>query len=391
MKLTPFISIVSPLRWFLAGFLALGLAGCGGDNDREPFETRTLSASLSGSQEVPRTPSTATGSGTLTMDLPSRAIRGSIVITGMTATMAHIHTGEAGANGPIIVDLTQTSPGTWSVPAGATLTEAQAAAFSAGALYYNAHSVAFPNGEIRGQIGREVFAVPMSPSQEVPPPASTASGKGLLVLDPATRKFRASITVTGTTANAAHIHEAPAGTNGPIIFPFTESAPGSGVWVAAADATMTEAQVATLRAGGFYFNAHSVAFPAGEIRGQIGREVIAVAMSPSQEVPPPASTATGRGLLVLDPATRRFTASIAVSGMTANAAHIHQAPAGSNGPIIFPFTESAPGSGVWVAAADATLSEAQLASMRAGGMYFNAHSVAHPAGEIRGQIPAFTP
>ena len=390
MKLARFVSIVSPVKWFLAVVLALGLAGCS-DNDDDRQETTTFSAALSGTQEVPRNPSTATGIGTLALDLPSRTIRGNIVIAGMTATAAHIHVAEAGVNGPVIVDLIQTSPGTWSVPLGATLTEAQAAALSAGGLYFNAHSVAFPGGEIRGQIGREVFAVPVSPSQEVPSNASTASGRGLLVLDPATRKFKASITITGMTATAAHIHQAPAGSNGPVIFPLTETATGSGVWVAAADASMTEAQVASLRAGGLYFNAHSVAFPGGEIRGQIGREVIAVSMSPLQEVPPPASTATGRGLLVLDPETRRFTASVTVSGMTATAAHIHQAPAGSNGPVIFPLTETAAGSGVWVAAADASMTEAQLVVLRAGGMYFNAHSVAFPGGEVRGQINAFTP
>ena len=125
----------------------------------------------------------------------------------MTATVAHIHTGEVGVNGPIIVNLTETSPGTWTVPAGSTLTEAQATAFANGGLYVNAHNVANPNGEIRGQIGREVFNAQMSPAQEVPPPVSTATGTGVLSLDPATRKFTARITVTGMTCdNGPHPH-----------------------------------------------------------------------------------------------------------------------------------------------------------------------------------------
>jgi hypothetical protein len=94
-----------------------------------------------------------------------------------------------------------------------------------------------------------------------------------LILDPATRKFTARITVTGMAVTAAHIHEAAPGVKGPIIFPLSETAAGSGTWVSAPDATLSVAQLATLRAGGLYFNAHSVAFPNGEIRGQIGRSV----------------------------------------------------------------------------------------------------------------------
>ena len=36
-----------------------------------------------------------------------------------------------------------------------------------------------------------------------------------------------------------------------------------------AQGTLTPAQLATMRAGGFYFNVHSPTFTGGEIRGQI--------------------------------------------------------------------------------------------------------------------------
>ena len=122
MKFTRLIAIANSLNWFIAGLLAFGLAGCSNSGGDHHQETTTLAATLAGSQEVPRTPTTATGTGTLSLDLPSRAIRGSSVVSGMTATMAHIHVDVAGVNGFIVVDLTQTSPGTWSVPPGATLT-----------------------------------------------------------------------------------------------------------------------------------------------------------------------------------------------------------------------------------------------------------------------------
>jgi hypothetical protein len=66
--------------------------------------------------------------------------------------MAHIHLGAPGVAGPIIIPLTLTAGNVWSVPPNAVLTADQMAAFKHGNLYYNAHSVLFPNGEIRGQI-----------------------------------------------------------------------------------------------------------------------------------------------------------------------------------------------------------------------------------------------
>jgi hypothetical protein len=381
MELTRFMSLTDPLKWLLAATLVLGLVGCGGDDHQS---TRTLTASMSGEQEIPPVITGALGTATLSLDPSSRNIRGSIVLDGMTANAAHIHLGDVGVNGPIIVPLVETSPGTWSVPAGSTLTESQAAAFANGGLYVNAHSAANPAGEIRGQIGREVFAAQMSAAQEVPPPSSAATGTGLLSFDPVTRKFTARIAVSGMVATAAHIHTGVAGVNGAILFPLTETPAGSGIWVSAPDATLTEAQLAMLRAGGLYFNAHSIAFPNGEIRGQIGRSVGFARLTAAEEVPPTSSTATGTGTLVVDPATRAASGRITLSGMTAAAAHIHLGAPGINGPIIVPLTLAA--SNVWAVPANTVLSAEQLMAYKQGNLYYNAHSVLFPNGEIRGQI-----
>ena len=381
MRPTRFMAFVDPCRWLLAGALALGLVACGGGGGSELVTTHT--ARLSGDQEVPPTVTGAIGSGGLSLQTPSNNLSGSITIEGMTATAAHIHVGDVGVNGPIIITLAQTSPGVWSVPPGTSLTEAQVALLNAGGLYFNAHSTALPNGEIRGQIGREVFNVQLSPAQEVPPPASSASGSGVLVLDPATRRFTARITVAGMNATAAHIHEAAPGVNGPIIFPLSQASTGSTTWVAAADASMTEAQLATLRAGGMYFNAHSPTFPGGEVRGQIGRHVSPVRLTGAQEVPPTGSAAFATGMLVVDPATRGASGAIGLTGMTANAAHIHLAPAGTNGPIIVPLTNAG---NVWSVPANTVLTADQFLAYKQGNLYYNAHSTAFPNGEIRGQL-----
>jgi hypothetical protein len=383
MKFDRFMQLVDPLKWFLAAtVLGFGLVACGGDDHVQ--QTTTLGASMSGDQEVPPVTTGAIGAGTLSLDRPSLNVRGSITLDGMVANAAHVHIGDVGVSGPVIVPLVETAPGTWSVPAGTTLTESQAAAFDAGGLYFNAHTTANPNGEIRGQIGREVFAVQMSPAQEVPPPASTATGTGLLTLNPATRTFVARVTVSGMVANAAHIHIGAPGVNGPIVFPLSETAAGSGVWVSAAGATLTEAQLASLRAGDLYFNAHSVAFPNGEIRGQIARHVGLATLTGAQEVPPTPSPATGAGILVIDPTTRAATGNITVSGMATTAAHVHLGAVGVNGPISVPLTLAS--GNVWAVPANTRLSAEQFLAYKQGNLYYNAHSTLFPNGEIRGQI-----
>lgn len=385
---TPFMRLIPLSTWSLAAALVLGLSACGSGGDADPVvptpTTVQLKAALSGDQEVPPTLTGALGTGSLSLESPSRAASGSITIEGMTANAAHIHQGDAGVNGPVIVPLSETSPGTWSVPAGAVLTEAQAAAFASGGLYFNAHSAASPNGEIRGQIGRGVFAAQMSALQEVPPNASSATGNALLSLDPATKKFTARVTLSGLTATAAHIHDGAPGVNGPIIFPLSETAVGSGVWVAAADAQLTDAQLTRLSAGNLYFNAHSVSLPGGEIRGQIGRNIRIARLSAAEEVPPTPSTATGLGTLVIDPTTRGASGSITLSGITATAAHIHLAASGTNGPVIVPLTSA--GGGVFNVPAGTVLTAAQLLAYKQGNLYYNAHSALFPNGEIRGQI-----
>lgn len=382
MNLVRVMPFVFPLKWLLVTVLGLALVGCGGSDAVQ--QTTVRSAVMTGDQEVPPVATGAIGSGTLSHETPSNNINGSITLDGMAATAAHIHQGDAGVNGPVIVTLVQTSPGVWSVPPGTVLTDAQAAALSAGGLYFNAHTAANPNGEVRGQIGREVFAARLTPLQEVPPTASTASGTGTVSLDPATRRFTARISVAGLAATGAHIHPGVPGVNGGVIFPLTQTATGSGVWVSAPDATMTDAQVAALRAGELYFNAHSAAFPNGEIRGQIGRHVGFATMTGAQEVPPTLSPATGSGVLVVDPATRAATGSIAVAGMAATAAHIHLAAPGANGGVIVPLTSM--GGGVWAVPANTRLTAEQFAAFRQGNLYYNAHSTQFPNGEIRGQI-----
>jgi len=106
---------------------------------------------LSGDQEVPPVTTTAKGSGTITISA-DKSVSGSVTTTGMPGTMAHIHEGAAGKNGPVVIPLSKSGDGVWSVPAGAKLTDEQYKSFEAGDLYVNVHSAAHQGGEIRAQL-----------------------------------------------------------------------------------------------------------------------------------------------------------------------------------------------------------------------------------------------
>jgi len=108
-----------------------------------------------------------------------------------------------------------------------------------------------------------------------------------------------------------------------------------------------------------------------------------VSLSGAQEVPPVSTTASGSGSITVG-SDGSVSGSIAVSGMNAVAAHIHQGAAGANGPVIVPFTKHP--DGTWGPAPGAKLNDTQLAAYKAGNTYVNVHSPQHKGGEIRGQL-----
>jgi hypothetical protein len=131
-------------------------------------------------------------------------------------------------------------------------------------------------------------------------------------------------------------------------------------------------------------------------------ELFQARLAGDQEVPPVATDTTGRVevLVSKDRKSAEYTLRVE-NGVRVTQSHFHCGPAGVNGPIIvFLAGFHASGwdvDGKWVdnatvtdanvvnAACGGTLAEI-FEQARAGNVYVNVHSVAHPGGEARGQL-----
>ncbi len=107
-------------------------------------------------------------------------------------------------------------------------------------------------------------------------------------------------------------------------------------------------------------------------------------MDGAHEVPAHATPGKGEADITLDTFTKQATINVVYSGLTgpATMAHIHgPADVGANAGIMVPLTPVTSPIKMTV-----TLTDEQVAAMRAGKEYVNVHTAANPGGEIRGQI-----
>src|SRR5215471_12152101 len=81
--------------------------------------------------------------------------------------------------------------------------------------------------------------IALSGSQEIPPVTTTATGTAIINVG-ADRAVRGNVTVGGLSPTAVHIHEAPAGKNGPIVIPLTQTGPD--VWSVPENIKLTDVQ-----------------------------------------------------------------------------------------------------------------------------------------------------
>ena len=117
--------------------------------------------------------------------------------------------------------------------------------------------------------------------------------------------------------------------------------------------------------------------------GSVSSSEVKITLSGDQEIPPVTTSASGTGTITVA-ADKSVSGNVTISGMSVTVAHIHEAAAGRNGPIVFPLIKTS--DNVWTVPAGTKLTDAQYESYKAGNLYFNIHSATHKAGEVRGQI-----
>lgn len=135
---------------------SLFLVSCDKDDDDEAI-MYTITGNASGFQEVPAVVTAATGTLTGSYNATTNKFQYSINWTGLSGnvSVAHFHgPAVAGASAPPIIDLTVTTNGTnGNITGETTLHDSTETHLLNGKLYYNLHTTANSNGEIRGQVG----------------------------------------------------------------------------------------------------------------------------------------------------------------------------------------------------------------------------------------------
>jgi hypothetical protein len=117
--------------------------------------------------------------------------------------------------------------------------------------------------------------------------------------------------------------------------------------------------------------------------GMAGAKDVKVSLTGDQEVPAVTTAAKGTGKITIAK-DGAVSGSIKTTGIMGTAAHIHEAAVGKNGPPVITLEKK--GDNEWTVPAGSKLTDAQLASFKAGNLYVNVHSAEHKGGEIRTQL-----
>jgi hypothetical protein len=343
---------------------------------------------MNSSQQVPTLSAVAKGTGWAVLDSTGTTLNYQFTMSGLTGnpTSAHIHTGAAGANGAIVHTFTPID----STMQGQmiSLTETNVANLIKDGLYFNIHTAANPNGELRGQIMRSskiMLSSVMNGANHTP--VITTNGKATFfgVLDPATATLTYQLTYaqlnSGAQATAAHFHYGMSGATGGVA----ETINLTGNTTAATWTAIPDSSMAKLVRRSFYINIHSALHAGGEIRGQVMSRWGAFAtinLNGAQQNPAVTTNARGTGFATLSGGQFRYWITIAGVGSGFTASHLHNGAVGSNGSVIttLNFTDST------AVGSAAITTDADMVSIIKNRTYVNVHSTANPNGEIRGQV-----
>ena len=221
-----------------------------------------MRASLDGSQEVPSVVTVAGGWCNISINTSTGVVTYDLRTFGLSGTAAHFHNASGGIEVVLMGGPTNWSGSTLPLSAG------QLADMQAGNWYVNVHTVDNPNGEIRGAIlaRPNQFGARLNATQETPPNGTTATGTATFTLN-ANGSLTYSVTVTGMSGTAAHLHHGPFGSGVPGSIEVSLMG-GPTTW-SGTSLPLTPDDIELLQTKQLYVNVHSGAFPGGQIRGQV--------------------------------------------------------------------------------------------------------------------------
>ena len=230
-----------------------------------------IAVAMTAAQIFPAPMSQASGMADLTVKLDTGATRGTVKLTGLSATAVTINEGFAGAAGPALIRLSPGGDNTaeWEVPANALLTAEQLTALSQGKLYVIATSAANPRGEIRGQIAPDNVAVTfstMAPAAEARSVSLAAEGFVATTVDKSA--YTLSIHVNSTGVDDADAAEVDSAATGRKLAVLSKDSVEMGHWSTEL-APISAADVGHFEAGKWYVSIATPVEAGGALRGQI--------------------------------------------------------------------------------------------------------------------------
>jgi hypothetical protein len=247
-----------------------------------------LTTNLVGEAEVPAGDPVGTGTATVRLRRGQGQVCYSIDVADITlpAAGAHIHSGDAGTSGPIVVQFQAPGASGSSSGCAAAARPLVAKILAGGAGYYvNVHTTDFPGGAVRGQLGGtpavlgKTLTTQLTGAQECSATGSPCSlgdpdGTGTAVVrfrpEDGQVCFKLTVKDIKLPAIASHIHQAAKGISGPVLVPFVPAPDASGTSHACMPTAKAVIDPILANPAGYYVNVHTTDFPGGAVRGQLG-------------------------------------------------------------------------------------------------------------------------
>src|SRR5215467_9277920 len=283
-----------------------------------------------------------------------------------------------------------------------------------------------------------VFRTQMKPDNEVPPISAAGNTANASInvhvtrdllgnVNAATVTFDIDYTISSAlTFTGLHIHNGPAGQNGPVVIDTGISgsnslpaASGSGHITKVVNYASTDTNGIKFVTGllatpeNYYVNIHTTVNPAGFMRGQFQSShlVLRPVMSSVFEVPQVNLDAEGAALVDIqvnrDPQSGAITSGTVVfdvnyrfpNPVTITGLHIHNGPAGANAPVVIDTGTNATSTAVTNASRGNIFRVVEISSSNTNAIaalnglfadptqfYINMHTTDNPGGAIRGQF-----